>query len=307
MRTDGRPRRVFGVLVTYRRAEQLAVSLDALAHQTLPIEHLVVVDNDPTPETRDLVLATFPRAEYVAAPENLGPAGGIALGMERLLGLASDDDWIATFDDDDPALDPTLYETLVAFGEQMLARDPRLAAVGVEGIRFDRRRGRVQWVPDDELREPVPVDSIGGRNFPTYRASAIRAVGVMREDLFFGFEELEFGLRLRSAGFTLYVPGPIWHARREAQGMLARRYTPSRRLGDLSWRRYYSLRNLVAILRSDRAYLTALRVTLVVGIAKPLVNLVRDPGLSLRHLRLNLLAIRDAWLGHMGRTVEPGR
>lgn len=129
----------------------------------------------------------------------------------------------------------------------------------------------------------------------------------MREDLFFGFEELEFGLRLRSAGFTLYVPGPIWHARREAQGMLARRYTPSRTLGTVNWRRYYSLRNLVAILRSDRAYLTALRVTLVVGIAKPLANFVRSPGLSLRHLHLNLLAIRDAWLGHMGRTVEPRR
>jgi glycosyltransferase involved in cell wall biosynthesis len=296
---------LFGVLVTFRRPELLRESLAAVNGQGRRLDHLVVVDNEPTDETREIVRRDAPGAEYIEAPDNLGPAGGIALGMERILERATDDDWIFTLDDDDPPLDPSLFAVLHRFATELAEKDPLVGAVGVEGVRFDRRRGRVVWVPDNELDGRVDVDSIGGRSHPCYSARVIRRVGTMRRDLFFGFEELELGLRLRDAGYSLCIPGSVWYARRRAQGLLGTTLVPSRSLGALTWRRYYSLRNLIRVLLDSGSTWGAVRVTLVVGFAKPLANFLTEPKGAWRHLRLNARACRDAWTGRMGRTIEP--
>jgi hypothetical protein len=225
--------------------------------------------------------------------------------MDMLLEQAGDDDWIMTLDDNDPASDPTLLATLLDFAQTMAATDERVGAVGAEGMRLDRRRGRVVWVTDEELAGPVGVDSVGGRNFPVYSARVLRRVGTMRRDLFFGFEELELGLRIRDAGYRIYAPGELWYRRRADQGMLARSLRPALSLGRVTWRRYYSLRNLVRVLIDCGAIRGAVSVTILVGLAKPLANVVREPNRAAHHLWLNMRACRDAWLGRMGRTIEP--
>ncbi|MFA5882545.1 MAG: glycosyltransferase [Acidimicrobiia bacterium] len=301
----GRNPRLFGVLITFRRPEQLAATLRAVTAQTRALDGLVVVDNAASPETREILHAIVPDAEYVAAPENLGPAGGIALGMEHVLPRADDDDWIVTLDDDDPPRDDEVFAALFDFAAVASARDPATAAVGVEGQWFDRRRGRIRWVPDSALSDDVSVDFIGGDFCPCYSVRAIRSVGTPRRDLFFGFDDLEYGLRLRAAGYALQVSGRSFLASREANGTLGQDLVPSRGLGRLSWRRYYSLRNLVRILRDSGSIGAALRVTVIVGLAKPLANVFVDPTLAFGHLRLNVRACLDAWTGRMGRTVEP--
>lgn len=307
MADDDRAPQFAGVLVTFRRPDALATMLRALGAQTRTLDRLIVVDNEPTGATRALVGELAPGAEYVAAAENLGPAGGIALGMERILAEAADRDWIVTLDDDDPPTDPTLFATLLAFATHLAARDRSVGAVGAEGARCDRGRGRMVWVPDEELRGDVDVDWIGGDFFPVYSAAALRVAGTMRADLFFGFEELDLGLRLRDCGYRIVLPGQLCLARRVANGQLGLAVLPSRALGEVTWRRYYSLRNLIRILLDRGALTGAVRVTVVVGLAKPLVNLARAPRSAWRHLRLNLRACADAWTGRIGRTVEPAR
>ncbi len=307
MAHDERAPHCFGVLVTFRRPEALARMLTALAGQTRHLDRLIVVDNEPTAVTREVVERLAPEAEYVPAAENLGPAGGIALGMVTLLEVADDRDWIVTLDDDDPPEDPMLLAALLAFATDLAARDRSVGAVGADGVRCDRRRGLTVWVPDDELRGEVDVDYVGGDFFPVYSVAALRAAGPMRAELFFGFEELELGLRVRDAGYRIVVPGALCRAWRESSGRLGLAVSPSRTLGALSWRRYYSLRNLVWLLRDRGAILGAVRVSCVVGVAKPLVNLVHTPGAAMRHLRLNLRALLHAWTGRIGRTIEPPR
>jgi rhamnopyranosyl-N-acetylglucosaminyl-diphospho-decaprenol beta-1,3/1,4-galactofuranosyltransferase len=301
----GRKARLFGVLVTFRRPEQLAGMLRAVAGQTRGLDGLVVVDNAPSEATRAIVRSAFPDAEYVAAPENLGPAGGIALGMEHLIGTAEDQDWILTLDDDDPPADATVFASLFAYAQAVAERKPAVAGVGVEGQRFDRRRGRIVWLPDAALQGDVSVDFVGGDFFPCYSVRAIRVVGTPRRDLFFGFEELEYGLRMRATGFSLYACGALFLASRAANGTLAQDLVPAHGLARVTWRRYYSLRNLVRVLRDTGSVGAAVRVTVIVGFAKPLANLFVDPRLATRHLWLNARACRDAWTGRMGRTLEP--
>ena len=306
MVSDGRTPRLLGVLVTFRRPAELEEILRTLAAQDRSFDRLVVVDNDPTDDARDLVATWCPTAEYVPTAENLGPAGGIAVGMSRLLEGASDDDWLATLDDDDPPA-PSTLGALLDFGVATRTVDPSTGAVGVAGVRLDRRRGRYLRVPDVELHGAVRVDSIGGNKWPVYSVAAIRSAGVFRPDLFFGHEELEFGLRLGEAGYSLYASGPLWADLRRTEVEEGRDIQPSLTVTAVGWRRYYSLRNLVRVLLDRGSVVGAIRVSAVVGVAKPLVNLVRTPGSAVRHLRLNLRALFDAWSGRIGRTIEPPR
>lgn len=299
---------LYGVLPTFRRPRHLAETLARVSRQERTIDHLVIVDNSPGPQSRAVVegfARDGGRIEYLPAPENLGFAGGVALGMEAVLPDADDDDWIVVFDDDDPLPWDSVFGDLEVFGARMVSVDARTAAVGLVGARFDWRRGGLTRVPDDELKGAVPVDFIGGNHFPLYRVGALRDVGTFSRDIFFGLSEIEHGLRLRKAGYSIYADGDAWRRRREEAGRLGIDIHPSLRFPQLNWRRYYSLRNVIFILRSHGKLGTAARVTLVKGIGKPLVNLLLDPRAGWRHLALNVRAIRDGWTGRMGRTLEP--
>jgi glycosyltransferase involved in cell wall biosynthesis len=304
----GGQRKLYGALVTYRRPAELSLMLSRLANQDRPLDSLVVIDNAPSRQSEEAVRAYAAKGhpiQYEAQPENLGPAGGFARGMQRALDVAGDDDWIVLLDDDNPPTAPTVLGELAKFGETMLERNPGTGAVGLMGARFDWRRARLVRVPDDELVGPVRIDYIGNNKFPLYRASAIRAVGLLRREIFFGFEELEYGLRLAASGYELYAPGPRWLESRRRRGKLGLSGRPALGLSELHWRRYYALRNLIFILRSFGRPGLAVRVTLVRGFGKPLASLLWSPEKSWQHLQLNWKACRDGWTGRMGRTLDP--
>ncbi|MGH8916369.1 MAG: glycosyltransferase [Acidimicrobiia bacterium] len=304
----------FGVLVTYRRPGQLAVTLDRLQAQSRRLDRLLVIDNGSEPETRRAVERHD--AHYIDAGDNLGPAGGYALGMTQILESAGDDDWIFLFDDDDPPFFDDAVASAARFAIRMTGEDPMVGGVGISGGRFDFRSGRVVRIGDDEIHGVVPVDHITGGGLPAYRVGAIRQVGVFLPELFFGFEELEYGMRLSSGGHPLFADGEQWARRKSvkrdagllpAEEVSVTRSSATRvRVTEPSWRRYYSLRNTIYLLRKHHAGGAALRVALLRGILKPLANLLSSPRLAWANLALNWKAIRDGWTGRMGRTVSPG-
>jgi glycosyltransferase involved in cell wall biosynthesis len=300
---------LYGVLVTYRRPESLAEVLRRLEEQERPLDGLVVVDNAPSEETATIVRDHRAQGSvtYVAAPENLGAAGGIDLGMRHFVARLQVNDWIVTIDDGDPPMSDQLLKELLSFAARLARTDPRLGGVGLVGARFDWKRGRTIRVPDEELKGPIAVDYIGGGQFPLYRVGAIRDVGSFSRDIFFGFDDLEFGLRMRRAGYSIYAHGDLWREARVASNRLGLHVRPALGLGEFNWRRYYGLRNLIYILRSNGRSRAALRVTVVSGLGKPLANAFRHPRLGVTHLRLNWKACRDGWRGRMGRTLEPTR
>jgi GT2 family glycosyltransferase len=284
---------LYGVLVTYERPEQLAEALSVLQHQTRPLSLLVVVDNSPTERCHQAALASgaAEKIVYIPSQTNIGPAGGIALGMERCLATASDSDWLCIFDDDDPLPSKSTLENL--FCEAIQTGD-RVAGVGAGGAVFDWRRGRLLKVynPDGW----AAVDYLKSGWCPIYRVRAIRDVGVFNPQLFFGFDDLEFGLRLRARSWLLLAHGSPTAA--------SSRSSPAWRLGALDWRRYYSLRNLIHILRSNGHHLAAAKVSLL-HVIKPVLNTVIVPRLATRHLAMNIRALRDGWTGRQGMVIAP--
>jgi glycosyltransferase involved in cell wall biosynthesis len=301
--------KLFGVLVTFRRPAALAQHLELLAEQTRHVDHLVVVDNGGTPEIEDAIAARPEAAasyEYLATGDNLGPAGGIARGLTRVLETARDDDWVVLLDDDDPPRRDDLLGFLYDFALAQLAQRPKLAMVGLTGANFDPSRGRAIRLRDDELTGVVPVDYIAGGQFPMIRVGPLREVGVFDERLFFSFDDLDFGLRLRDHGYHAVIDGSIAHWARAYFGRLATDGgVPRNAQPAAPWRRYYSLRNLVYLLRVRGCRRAALRVSTIDGLLKALVVALRQPRQAWPHVRFAVKAVADGWSGRLGRRVPP--
>lgn len=304
---DGSPR-IHGVVVTFERPEILRTTLAAFERQSRQLDRLVVVDNAPSAESEAVVrdyAATRPGVEYLPSEANLGSVGGFGRGMERVLTFAAPDDWILSVDDDDPPYSDHLIEELTAFGAKLAADDPQLGACGLVGSVFDPKRGISVRVPDEDLAGPIQVDWLGQNHFAMYRADAVRRTGPYSTELFFGHGELEYGLRMGKAGFHLYAHGDLWRERRAENDRLGLDLKPNRSLEAPTFRRYYRLRNLIWILRSNGWHRTAAKVTLIRGFAKPLASAPFAPRLCLQHLRLNTRAAVDGWRGRLGSRQQP--
>ncbi len=293
--------------MTYRRPDAVIAYGAAVARQTRMLDTLLVVDNDPGESAKEAVgRFDLPgtAVDYVASGDNLGPAGGMALGMRRVVPAAGPDDWLVLLDDDDPPRTAEMLDALERFASRLRSADPAVAGVGLCGSLFDIRRARFVRQADEKLYGPVRVDSIGGNQLPFYSVSAVAATGTFDERLFFGFEELEWGQQLAAKGFTLYAHGDLWRREREAHGRVGLELTASRVLAEPDWRRYYSVRNMAYLLGKHGHRGAALRYG-GLQLAKIAYNLPRNPGLALRSLDLVRRALTDAYRGRMGRTVEP--
>jgi glycosyltransferase involved in cell wall biosynthesis len=303
---------LYGVLVTFSRPDTLRETLQSLARQTQPLDRLLVVDNSPLEANAQSVAeykgAGF-EAWYLPMEENLGPAGGYAIGTQRVLDelAESEPGWVVLVDDDNPPWSRTVLEEMARFAEETVRRDPATGAVGAVGARFDVRRGRADRPSDAELTGPVRIDWIGSGVFPFYAPDALRTVGTFDPRLFFGFEDLELGLRLRKRGYRMYANGPLMLEARDAFGELGSDPRRTWRNAGQAWRRYYTIRNTIWILRQNDSLAAAIWTTLTAGIAKPLLGLLAGHSDRVAFLWLSFRACLDGWTGRLGRRVEPLR
>jgi glycosyltransferase involved in cell wall biosynthesis len=304
------PERLIGILVTHRRPLALREHLVRLAGQTRELDSLIVVDNAPSPENKQIVTASGAAAAaqvtYAPMPDNLGPAGGIASGMRAVLGTEQDEAWCVLLDDDDPPMRDDLFEHLLTFAGTCTTDDNKVGMVGMTGTRFDADAGQLVRLADHELAGPVDVDYVAGGQIPLIRVGAIREAGPFRDDLFFGFDDLEFALRVRAHGLRVVLDGDLALWARESAGRLGPGFGGPRLSGaGAPWRRYYSVRNLLVILRDDGHLFAAVRVTARSALAKPIALMFKNPRLGLNHLRFGVRGAIDGWLGRMGRRVDP--
>ena len=292
---------VWGLIVTYERPTEVRAMLTAVMKQTRPPDRMLVVDNGSQHRAEDVVRSFG--SDYVATGANLGPAGGIATGMEHILREAADDDWIMLFDDDDPPPFSDVIEQLLDFGAAMVESDAQTAGVGALGAVYDRRRGIFQRLPDHVLTGAVPVDVIHGGRFPLYQCRVLRAAGVFDRELFFGFEEGDFGLRLRKQGYSLYLHGQMALRLRGELGELNRPGPPRTARDKAAWRRYYGVRNATLLARRYARPWTP-PVIAAGGAVKGVIALARSRRPP-HEVRLPVSGAIAGLRGRTGRTINP--
>jgi rhamnopyranosyl-N-acetylglucosaminyl-diphospho-decaprenol beta-1,3/1,4-galactofuranosyltransferase len=196
---------VVAVVVTHRRPDELAKSLDAVAAQSRRPDHLLVVDNDHDERVRDLVAGQPIPTTYLGSQRNLGGAGGFALGMLHALALGADWVWLA--DDDGRPQDAEVLGTLLACaGRHGLAEvSPMVCNLDEpDRLAFPLRRGLKWRRLVSELRTDGNGDLLPGIaslfNGALFRATTIEAVGVPDLRLFIRGDETELHRRLVRTG-----------------------------------------------------------------------------------------------------------
>ena len=209
---SARPR-VGVVTVNWNAADDTLACLDSLAASHYPNLDLVVCDNASTDGSYERLQARD-GVTVLQAGANLGWCGGVNLGAKFVLERGCDYLLILN---NDTVLPPELIPAMVAVYEA----DPRAGLVTARerlyhnpgrgdrlGARYRPLTCLVDWLFADEgnretLPDPLPVEVVSCCGTMAPRA-AVDAVGLLDEDFFIYWEDVDWSLRVRAAGYQHY-------------------------------------------------------------------------------------------------------
>jgi GT2 family glycosyltransferase len=233
-------------IITKDRPNDLIKTISKLLSQSFPPSYILVVDNGFDTESRNRIInLNDRRISHHSIGYNAGPAGGAYWGMKLL--FENRYDWVLWVDDDDPPKFDNLIEDLFDIVHHNDIEC--LGMVGAVGERFDRKKGTIIRLKDIELTGYLEVDTISGNMFPLVSKRVFEKGILPNKELFFGFEELDFGLSLKRAGFKILTSGKLHLKHRKLAGRLNLISNKNqKKLYSSLWREYYSARNLAFIL-----------------------------------------------------------
>ncbi len=235
---------ITAVVVTHSRPKLLLKVIDALRGQTRPVDEIVIVDNASCTETQEL-LRRMSDVVVVRSDVNLGGAGGFAIGMKKAYQLGAD--WVWLLDDDAiprndalavltnalahlPGPIGALCGTVREFGDIAITHRRMFSST----FGFERPVPRSAY---SKTCVPIDTGSFVGFMVPS---SAIDAVGFPNADFFLAYDDTEYSLRLKCAGFGLWLsPGSIVDHMRDAGSRL--------RHLEFGHRHYFNVRNRIVV------------------------------------------------------------
>jgi len=288
-------------VITFNRPATLVVTIQAIFAQTYPPDFLWVIDNSHDLKTDHAIVGLFDsRIRYHRMGFNAGPAGGAAKGLE--LCAEEGADWIYWGDDNDPPFRADCFERLLAIRNV----NPFCGVLGAVGHFFDRKKGVIKRIQTRllEKKEWVEVDSIAGGMCLLVSAEVVRQGILPDKDLFFGFEELDFCLKVSRKGFALVVDCQLFLEARKETGRLDFERPAYQQKKNLT-REYYSLRNLLYI--SDSLTLNTMRNKLMVKwFAKAFYGYRYGLVYGWKNMKLIFLAFWHYSRGIKGQTLSLG-
>lgn len=282
-----------------RRSADLHGLLETLEPHRTSIAGIVVVDSsESTQLSADELTVRYPWLatvffDVLECRENVGPAAATNRGI-LVVRDNSPRSWVVVMDDDQSL--PDGYLELLARSIRLISvLDPRVAGVGRIGHCVGRRLARLERPSADRIHGLVPVDYLPTNFAPAFHLPSVTAAGGMRESFFIGQTEVALGLDLRRNGFHLYAVGTLWNASETSTNWRGVTFDVVRQ----PWRRYYSVRNWIVLTREHLGPVTAG----LVSARSVLGALLRRPRWP--RLVMTARAVLDAWVGRLGRTVEP--
>jgi GT2 family glycosyltransferase len=247
--TDDGRETVAVVVVTYNRADLLGRVLDGLAAQTHEPDAVIVVDNASDDHTREVLDARegLP-LQRIHLAENTGGAGGFWAGTESAYRQGYDRIWLI---DDDVVPAPDCLALLMAEDEaavMSVREDVHGRLVEKAATDFDltrpwtvrpkRRMVETDYGDRHAMPRRVELHNIAFEG-PLFRREVIEAVGLPDASFFIFYDDVDFALRARRAGFR------IWAVR---DAVLVRQLDFSQQHDLAGWKGYYMYRNLFAVL-----------------------------------------------------------
>ena len=238
--------------MTYKRPAILEDTIQKLFNQSVPPLKILIVDNDPEKSAEE-ICRKFPGQDisYFPVGYNSGPAGAAYYGLKIL--AAEGWGWIGWIDDDDPPIFIDTFERLINLGNA----HKRCACVGVVGHRLNKEYGIIERLGDHELEGDgfVVVDTIAGGMSKIINGAVIVSTGILPdESLFFGFEELDFDLKLGNAGYDLIAEKNLYLKHRIHFNRLGKQRSRIIINERILRRQYFSSRNMLIIMLNNKFY-----------------------------------------------------
>lgn len=242
------------VIVTWNKRQYVLNLLTSLAgiEKGACTLHITVVDNASTDDTVTAITERFPDVHVIRNSENLGGTGGFNTGLAHILQQGGFDYcWLL---DNDVEVDRQALVELV----HVLESDPTIGVVGSQVRQLDNRdvinetgglvvpevyglvllnhRVRVEDFEQTPIaQELIPADYCAASSL-LVRPEVLERVGLWK-DLFIHFDDVEWCLRVREAGFRV-VCNPrsvVWHLSADGK--------------PITWILYYDVRNYLYLLR----------------------------------------------------------
>jgi GT2 family glycosyltransferase len=205
---------VVAVTVNWNRREDTLACLRSLAALSYPNVQILVVDNGSTDGSVAAIRTNFPQVEQILNRSNLGFAGGFNQGLRRALQLKAD--YVFILNNDTLAPSALLEPLVLAAGEPdvgvtapviVYAADPTQiwsAGAGRNSLTLeltgDHGRG-------ERLEAVMPREFVSGCAMLIKRV-VLEQVDLLDERFFMYYEDSDYCLRVRRAGYRLLVvPG----------------------------------------------------------------------------------------------------
>ena len=203
------------VVPTWNRAAAAVAAVGSLARLAHTPRFTLVVDNGSRAGEREALAAALAGradASLLTLPENRGFAGAVNVGLAEAFGRGA----VAVLVlNDDAEVEPTLLTDLTA----VMRSDPRAGIVAPRIVDSasgaEVSRGERVWLPlvclprtwlrvRGDATTPYVVSSVIGVAFLITRACYER-IGGLEESFFAYYEEVDYCLRARAAGFHVVV------------------------------------------------------------------------------------------------------
>ncbi|QJW89946.1 glycosyltransferase family 2 protein [Spirosoma taeanense] len=289
------------ITVNYNQAQVTCDLLESIRGLTYPHFEVIVVDNGSREDPTERILqGNYPNVSVIVSAENLGFSGGNNLGIRHARG-----DYYFLLNND-TIVTPDLLEQLL----EPFRLDPTVG-VSCPKIRFYDRPNTIQYAgyhplsaytgrtwaiglmetDQGQYEQPGPTWFAHGAAMLVSRAVLKRA-GYLDESFFLYYEELDWSMRIRQAGFRIYYQPKALIYHRES--MSVGKENPMRV--------YYHTRNRLWFMRRNVSGLPLLVFYLYyLGLAVPKALVYY----TVRGQRSYLNAVKAALIWNLKHSVKP--
>jgi rhamnopyranosyl-N-acetylglucosaminyl-diphospho-decaprenol beta-1,3/1,4-galactofuranosyltransferase len=275
-------------VVTYNRRELLVDCLAALADQTCPVDHVLVVDNASTDGTAKLLRDHYAdQVELVTLPVNEGGAGGFHEGLR--LGHAAGHEWLWLMDDDTAPTPTALQELLRAsklpgvppaslLASKVVWNDDTLHPMN----RPDIENGRTAALIEACEHGLMPLRTATFVSLMVHRG-VIERHGLPLKRYFLWSDDVEYTARVLRTEPGFFVADSV------ALHATVKPYNAFNSSGD---RFYFHVRNTLYMLRGP-AYAPRDKPGIVLRLVLGVISYLRHNRLGARNVRIVLRGARD--------------
>lgn len=212
---------VYVLTLNWNRCEDTLACLDSVSRLDYPNTRLLLVDNGSTDGTPAVVVQRFPEVEIITNARNLGFAAGCNVGLRHA--LANGADYVFLLNND-TEVDPSTLTHLMALTESDVGMVAPKIYYHSEPTRIWSIGGRRHPITIEKTADASGKidagqwDKILERDY--FAACAVllsrcllTTIGLFDERFFMYYEDSDFSLRARAAGFRLLLcpQARVWH------------------------------------------------------------------------------------------------